>query len=307
MLLSSRQTALLLDTHESSVKRWCNAGEIACSTTDGGHRRIDLQDAVEFAVHGGLGRDLISVAESAETVVGGILALRRGRVQPALRDQVSQWLLDASSPRVTAVFRLAGAFDVPLSLLYDRLVADVLQSVGESWATGAFTVGEEHRVSESLLDVLYGIQAALESRLPVQTPQVILGTMQGEEHVTGAMMIRTLLTEAGVSVSYLGRKVPSEDFLLFQQKHAAPLVCLSATMFRAPEAVIAAVNEITAINATGAPFSVAVGGSGARAATALSNRLTHPQRVRFFDSATDFMAWAESFIQPKPVSHHESH
>ena len=307
MLLSSRQTALLLDTHESSVKRWCNAGEIACSTTDGGHRRIDLQDAVEFAVHSDLGRDLISVAESAETVVGGILALRRGRVQPALRDQVSQWLLDASSPRVTAVFRLAGAFDVPLSLLYDRLVADVLQSVGESWATGAFTVGEEHRVSESLLDVLYGIQAALESRLPVQTPQVILGTMQGEEHVTGAMMIRTLLTEAGVSVSYLGRKVPSEDFLLFQQKHAAPLVCLSATMFRAPEAVIAAVNEITAINATGAPFSVAVGGSGARAATALSNRLTHPQRVRFFDSATDFMAWAESFIQPKPVSHHESH
>ena len=307
MLLSSRQTAILLDTHESSVKRWCNAGVLACSTTDGGHRRIDLQDAVDFAVHSGLGRDIISVAESAETVVGGILALRRGRVQPSLRDQVSQWLLDASSQRVTAVFRLAGAFDVPLSLLYDRLVADVLQSVGDSWATGAFTVGEEHRVSESLLDVLYGIQAALESRLPVQAPQVILGTMKGEEHVSGAMMIRTLLTESGVSVSYLGRNVPSEDYLLFQQKYAAPLVCLSATMFRAPEEVVAAVNEITSINATGAPFSVAVGGSGARAAATLTNRLTHPKRVRFFDSATDFMTWAESFIHPKTVSHHESH
>lgn len=307
MLLSSRQTALLLDTHESSVKRWCNAGDLACMTTDGGHRRIALDEVVRFARLGGMGRDLLVISDNAESVVRGVLALRRGRVLEGLRGQVCEWLLDAEAQRVSAVFRLAATFGVPLSLMYDRLVTEVLQSVGDSWAQGAFAVGEEHRVSESLLDVLYGIQATLETRVPTKGPSVILGTMQGEEHVTGAMMIRTLLTEAGHAVCYLGRDVPSEDFLLFQQKHGAPLVCLSATISRSPESVIEAVNRVMDLHGTSVPFRIAVGGSGAAAARILKHRLSHPDRVRFFDSATDFLVWAKPYIHSNPVTEHESH
>lgn len=307
MLLSSRQTALLLETHESSVKRWCNAGDLACSTTDGGHRRITLSDVVSFASRNDMGRDLLRVAESAEPVVRGILALRRGRVQPALRDQVCEWLLDADGQRVSAVFRLSAALGIPLAVLFDRLVAQVLQTVGESWAQGAFAVGEEHRVSESLLDVLYGIQASLETSLPVRAPRVILGTMAGEEHVTGGMMIRTLLTEAGHPVCFLGRNVPAEDFVLFQQKHAASLVCISATVFRSPEAIIEVVNRLLTLDASGSSFHVAVGGSGASAAKALKHLLVHPVRVRFFDTASEFLVWAKQIIQPNAVTEHESH
>lgn len=307
MLLSSRQTALLLDTHESSVKRWCNAGELSHSTTAGGHRRIALSDVVAFAVQQGVGRDLITISEWAETVVDGVQRLRRGRVIPSLRQVVCDWLLDASSIRVTALFRIARTFDVPLSTLYDGLIAEVLQSVGDSWAQGAFAVGEEHRVSESLLDVLYGIQTALEGQLPAQAPSVILGTMEGEEHVSGAMMIRTLLSEAGHSVCYLGRNVPSEDFLMFQQKHRAPLVCLSATISRAPEQVIQVVNQLLSLPESQSPFRVAVGGSGAAAARGLRMQLTAPDRVRFFDSASDFISWAAPILKSHPVTEHESH
>jgi methanogenic corrinoid protein MtbC1 len=307
MLLSSRQTAILLDTHESSVKRWCNAGELPHSTTDGGHRRIALNDVVAFAARQDIGRDLVSVSEWAEVVIDGVLLLRRGRVSASLRQVVCDWLLDASSSRVSALFRIARSFEVPLSKLYDGLIADVLQSVGDSWAQGAFAVGEEHRVSESLLDVLYGIQASLDVQLSPRAPRVILGTIEGEEHVSGAMMIRTLLSETGHSVCYLGRNVPSEDFLLFQQKHNAPLVCLSATLSRTPEEVIRAVNQILSLPESRTPFRIAVGGSGAAAARSQGTQLTRPDRVRFFDSASDFISWAAPILQSHLVTEHESH
>ena len=180
-----------------------------------------------------------------------------------------------------------------------------MKQVGESWARGAFSIGEEHRISESILDVLYGIQTSLDTELRPHGPAVVLGTIQDEQHVTGAMMIRTLLTEAGYRVSYLGRNVPVEDFLLFQRKQAAPLICLSATLSRSPEEIVEAVNNLLILSRE-EEFHVAVGGSGAAAARALAHRVRYPSRVRFFDTAIDFMEWADGISFHQPVLEHET-
>ena len=94
---------------------------------------------------------------------------------------------------------------------------------------------------------------------------------------------------------------------MFQRKHAAPLICLSATLSRSPEDIVEAVNQILERPSTEAPFRVAVGGSGAAAARMLKGRLSHPDRVRFFDSASEFILWGEPFIQPQSLVEHESH
>ena len=47
--ISTRQASHLLGVHESSVKRWCNAEELACWHTPGGHRRIPITAVVDFA------------------------------------------------------------------------------------------------------------------------------------------------------------------------------------------------------------------------------------------------------------------
>lgn len=296
MLLSSRQAAILLDTHESSIKRWCNAEEIACSTTSGGHRRIALSDLLEFAKRSGTTADVLIFEDDAEAAVKGVLTLRRSRVTLDLQITVGQWLLDAQSYKVSALLRLARKFGVALPVMYDRLIGSVMKEVGESWARGAFQVGEEHRISEAVLDVLYGQQALAEQQLRREAPTVVLGTMRNEQHITGAMMVRTLLTEGGWKVAYLGRNVPEEDFLLFQQKTNAPLICLSATTTRPPEKIIDAVNRLFILGSESAGFMVAVGGSGAPAAQLLAKHLTQPDRVRFFDSSTDFSKWASSFL-----------
>jgi len=296
-----------MDTHESSIKRWCNAGDLACETTSGGHRRIRLDALARFADAHGMMVDFLAFEEDKEPAVAGLLQLRRGRVSAELQETVKAWLLDAQSYRMSALMRLARSFGVDLPLLYDRLIGGVMRDVGDSWAAGAFQVGEEHRISEAVLDVLYGQQAAVERGLPAGAPGAVLGAMREEEHVTGAMMVRTLLTEAGWKVAYLGRNVPEEDFVLFQRKVEAPLVCLSATISRAPETIIEVVNRVLALGGDDASFTVAVGGSGARAAQRLSRLISQPDRVFFFESATDFADWAGSLQSNQVLVEDETH
>lgn len=307
MLLSSRQAAVLLDTHESSVKRWCNAGELICETTEGGHRRIQLDTLGRFARSGGLRLDFLVFEEDQHHAVEGVLQLRRGKVSADLLDTVKKWLLDAQSYKVSALVRLARKFDVKLQVLYDQLIGGVLRDVGDSWASGAFQVGEEHRISEAILDVLYGQQAEAERRVKPDAPAAVLGAVRDEEHVTGAMMVRTLLTEAGWNVAYLGRNVPDEDFLLFQRKVDAPLLCLSATVSRTPEAVVRTINRLFEMGHKSDDFHVAVGGSGAMAAYNAVDSLSHPERVHFFDTATEFAAWADSFLTTHVLVEDETH
>ncbi len=307
MLLSSRQAAILLDTHESSIKRWCNAGELECQTTSGGHRRIALEKLVRFASKSGLHVDVLVFQDDAQTAVNGLLALRRSRVPADLQDMVKQWLLDAQSYRLTAFMRLAKAFGIGLPVIYDRLIGGVMRDVGDSWARGAFRIGEEHRISEAILDVLYAQQAHSDRMTLADSPTAVLGAIRDEEHVTGAMMVRTLLTESGWKVAYLGRNVPEEDFVLFQHKVTAPLVCLSATISRTPESIMEVVNRVLELGDADSGFLIAVGGSGAKAASRLVHLASDPGRVRFFDSATDFASWSTEFLSNTALVENETH
>src|SRR3954451_23243331 len=49
LLLTTSQAAGLLGVHESSMKRWANEGKMRLSKTEGGHRRILLEDLLAFA------------------------------------------------------------------------------------------------------------------------------------------------------------------------------------------------------------------------------------------------------------------
>ena len=47
-LLSTRDLAEAIGASESSLKRWIDAGKIAASRTEGGHRRVERAEAVRF-------------------------------------------------------------------------------------------------------------------------------------------------------------------------------------------------------------------------------------------------------------------
>lgn len=289
-LVSSRQAASLLGVHESSVKRWCNSEELACSYTAGGHRRIDLEDVLDFARQGGMECSLLRFGKDAGLVWNGANELRHGRSADILVLKMREWLLHAEANKLTALLHLCHSLSIPYARLFDQLVGRVMQEIGDSWARGAFEIGDEHRISESLLDVLYGLLAEIgREQSDASAGVAIVGCGPNESHATGAMMVRVLLSARGWKVIYLGQNVPVEDLLLYQRRHQATLVAVSMSSHREPAEIRQFVRDVTSLEREDVPFDLAIGGSGAQ----FARQAFGLERAWVFNTAEDFDDWLE--------------
>jgi excisionase family DNA binding protein len=293
-LISSRQAANLLGVHESSIKRWCNDDEMSCEYTAGGHRRISLHEVMQFARAQGMDCLMLPFDKDAPMIWNGAKDLKSGGSADILKVKLREWLLQAESARVNALFRLCRSLGIGLPTLFDRLLGGVMWEIGDSWARGTFEVGEEHRVSECVIDLLYGLKADIAHRNGTTDRRTaIVGCGAGEDHVIGALMIRILLLERGWNVVFLGRDVPEEDILLFQRRHAAQLVCISMSSRREPAEVAHYIRSLVALRRADHPFDLAIGGSGAGL---LEKSFFFSERngvVKLFDSTNDFSDWIE--------------
>jgi excisionase family DNA binding protein len=289
-LVSSRQAASLLGVHESSVKRWCNSDELACSYTAGGHRRIDLDDVLDFARRGGMECSLLKFGKDASLVWNGANELRLGRSAEVLVLKMREWLLHAEANKLTALLHLCHSLSIPYARLFDQLIGRVMQEIGDSWARGAFEIGDEHRISESLLDVLYGLLAEIgREQTDAVSGVAIVGCGPNESHATGAMMVRVLLSARGWKVIYLGQNVPVEDLLLYQRRHQATLVAVSMSSHREPAEIRQFVRDVTSLEREDVPFDLAIGGSGAQ----FARQTFGLERAWVFNNAEDFDDWLE--------------
>ena len=81
LALTSSEAASLLDVHPSTVKRWCNDGELHSEVTPGGHRRIPIDTAVDFARSKGI-RTILSPFRPFEPHVWAALK----SVPPSIRE-----------------------------------------------------------------------------------------------------------------------------------------------------------------------------------------------------------------------------
>jgi excisionase family DNA binding protein len=227
--VSTQQAALLLGVHESSVRRWCDAGRLSCERTPGGHRRIALDNLLAFALDEEVPCRLLDLRpyESMvwQAVQGGSRVDFAGLVGLAYG-----WLGAHESTLFDALIDFLVGMGIPLHGLFDRLLAPLAGRVGQAWHEGKVTVGEEHRMTEVVRDNLYRLLLAGRREGGGRTgaePQAIVGCSRSEGHELGALMVRILLERAGWDVVYLGRQVPPEDLALERSRHRARLVCVS--------------------------------------------------------------------------------
>ncbi len=294
-LVSTRQAATLLGVHESSIKRWCNSEELPCSHTAGGHRRIDLADVLTYARSQNLRCALLPFGTDALLVWNGANELRLGRNADVLAVKMKDWLLHADGEKLSGLMQLCRSLEIPYARMFDRLVARVMEEIGEAWAREAFEIGDEHRISESLTDILYSLMSSM---LPTSTPHnghrvhtAIVGCGPQEDHAAGAMMVRILLMDRGWKVVYLGRNVPEEDLVLYQRRHRAELVAVSMSSDRTAGEVREFVRNVTTFRREKAPFDLVIGGSGAHLVADQVPVRNSPIVVRTFEDSESFDDW----------------
>ncbi len=159
-----------------------------------------------------------------------------------------------------AAWALRHALDeAPRAAVFDGLLRDAMRLVGERWASGRWTVAEEHLASRTLLRALEQIRPPMvpESRIG---PLAVLAGVAGEQHMIGLVCLEQVLVEAGWTVANLGADLPSSDLGQFVARNDVALVGISAN---SPERRPTLADTVRAVRATsaGRRVPILVGGS----------------------------------------------
>jgi MerR family transcriptional regulator, light-induced transcriptional regulator len=207
--------------------------------------------------------DLLSGPDATVQRVSDDLPIRLPPVDAGAADRVAPATLSpellagllADGDDELAAWTLRHAMaEAPRVEIYDGLLREAMQLVGDRWASGRWSVAEEHLASRTLLRALERVRPALgpESRIG---PLAVLAGAAGEQHMIGLACLEQVLAEAGWTVANLGADVPPRDLARFVERNDVALVALSAL---APERVDALADAIRAVREAAGDRSIAV-------------------------------------------------
>jgi len=267
LTLTSSETADLLAVHPSTVKRWCNDGEIPSEKTSGGHRRIHLEDVMAFAREKGISTVLSPFHPYEPHVWTALQEVRQDGSFRRLHSLAMGWVSRGQVRRLADLYdALARDPSVSLCQFCDDGIRGLMVRVGEAWAEGRLRVGEEHMVSQVMTEVLLKLRAdqreeAHRTRNGTPAPVAVVGTMEGNQHHLGSLCVRLLLERLGWDVYYLGPDVPVEDFAVIQRGRDASLVCISLPPMAQAGDVARAVRVLGEFYDPSHPYSLGLGGA----------------------------------------------
>lgn len=214
-MLSTRELADAIGVSESSLKRWIDAGKIAASRTEGGHRRVPLPEAMRFI------RDQRAPIARPELLDLPEIAIAQGR-----GDQLVTYLLEGNYPAAKGflVSRYLGG--TRIDELADGPIRDAMHALGELWHHDEGGIFVEHRGTDVCLQAV----AYLRSLLPPPPPDapVALGGAPGHDpYILPSLLASLVLLDAGMHAINLGANTPPGAFEAAIAKHAPRVVWAS--------------------------------------------------------------------------------
>jgi excisionase family DNA binding protein len=243
-LITLQEAADRLGVHYMTAYRYVRTGRLP-ATRSGAHWLVDSRDL--SAVGAGAGTPGRHPAADHVTTPGALV--RRLESRLVAGDEAGAWTIVESS---------LGAGNAPDILLVDLLGA-AMRLVGDRWATGDYTVDDEHRATGVAQRLVARLGPLFAKRGPKRR-SVILGTPPHELHGLPTAMAANVLRGRGYEVIDLGADVPVDVFAIAVAKatrrpSAVGLVVSSGDHDRSVRAIVRAVHRV-------APgLTVLVGGS----------------------------------------------
>jgi MerR family transcriptional regulator, light-induced transcriptional regulator len=215
-LLSPRELADALGVSESSLKRWVDAGKITAARTEGGHRRIALQEAVRFIRESGapLARPELLDMPDISTVRMGDDAFRHYLVEG-----------DAVAARGWLLARYLGGASV--AALCDGPVREAMHRIGELWQHEAEGIFIEHRATDTCVQALAQLRATFEP--PAGAPFALGATPEDDPYILPAFMAAMVVASAGMRSINLGPDTPVGALAGAFMRHHPALVWISVS------------------------------------------------------------------------------
>jgi methanogenic corrinoid protein MtbC1 len=217
----ARRTGIPPDTLRKWEQRY---GVLRPQRTGGGQRRYTELDLArvewlrERLLEGYRIGDAAALLGDVDVGVGRTPAELRRELYGAVRDAD----VDAIGALLDQTFTL-----LSLEQALSRVLAPVLELVGDGWASHELSVAQEHLISSA-------VRARLDSLLADARGEIrgvaVLACVPEERHELGLLMLGTLLRADGWQVAYMGADSPLDDALDLAERLDAGAVCLSATL-----------------------------------------------------------------------------
>ncbi|MCC6234657.1 MAG: MerR family transcriptional regulator [Verrucomicrobiales bacterium] len=118
-----------------------------------------------------------------------------------------------------------GARDLGALGLLQRVLAPLLQSIGNAWRDGVLTAAHEH-FATATIRVFLGNAARPFGSLD-QAPVLVVATPAGQVHELGALLVGAMAADLGWQVTYLGASLPAAEIAGAARQCGARAVALS--------------------------------------------------------------------------------
>lgn len=239
---------------EHTLRKWEQRyGVLRPTRTDGGQRRYSEDDVGRVEWLAARLREGYRIGEAA-----AMLTATPGEAPSNPEELRDALLATASCRRKSLTPLLDHAFTIyPLEQTLSEVIAPCLVAIGDGWAKGELTVGQEHLTTAA-------VRARLERTLTETRGAVrgvaVLACAPGEQHEIGLLMLACLLRADGWDVIYLGQSTPVEDAVALAAEHDASLLAYSVTMGEHAEALEASFEAMRGRH--GMP-SIVIGGASA--------------------------------------------
>jgi MerR family transcriptional regulator, light-induced transcriptional regulator len=149
-----------------------------------------------------------------------------------------------------------------------KVVAPLLETIGDRWQAGELNIADEHLVSESVRSRLGHLLADTGGGV---RGVAVLACAPGERHELGLMMAAIALRRDGWNAVYLGSDTPAEAAVRLAERLSANVLGVSVSARKSGSALEEALREVP--RPEGLQLVVGGGGASARLAKRLSASL----------------------------------
>lgn len=201
-LLSPKQVARAIQVSESSVKRWCDDGQLQMERTAGGHRRIHVSEVLRFIRKSG--HRLVSPAALGIPVSAGASQRALERAPVRLRESLITGSADACRQVILDLFVSGHS----IAVISDQVIHEAFKQIGDDWACGSVQVYQERRACEITARILRELETLI-SVPSERSPLAIGGTLEGDFYTLPTMLVELVLRQLGFRVVQLGSSLPA--------------------------------------------------------------------------------------------------
>jgi len=203
-LLTLYEAAEQLGVHYMTVYRYVRTGRLP-------GRKVGVEWRVEPD-------DLAAFRAGSSNLAGGVDHRHRLVDRLVAGDERGSWSIVQSA--------LAGGLDP--DDLYLQVLSPALATIGDEWAAGRLSVGQEHQASVVVLRLI-GRLGPLFTRRGRTRGTVVLGAPKGDNHSLPSALFADLLRGVGLGVIDLGADAPPESFV-DAARHAERLVAIAISV-----------------------------------------------------------------------------